>query len=293
MNTRNKFKVKQKRRKLQKKYLEEMIRESWRDDCEDDDAVVSDDPPSVEHCDNRTCELQSKTDTETENLPVENTPSPKLEVTENWERYWSEYGEGLLWQSWQEKHPDQTPSSEPWNLPDTKGEWEQHYSQLYWYYLEQFRYWEAQGWTFAASQDSGLDADASQTEADRRDESSVKVDLISHSSSPNTADDESSGSNDKDHDEILAGINNIILSSEEVEQSQLESSIHCDKQPLSESSRGKECPASGGRDPSNGTPEESNASGSRSTDQPAQGRLSVQTTLSGNGYRIVYLSLVQ
>ncbi|XP_038204052.1 trimethylguanosine synthase isoform X2 [Arvicola amphibius] len=271
MNARNKFKVKQKKRKHQKKYLDEMIRESWRDDCEDADAVVSDDPLAVEHCDDsRTCELQSRTDTETENLPVENTPSPKLEVTENWERYWNEYGEGLLWQSWQEKHPDQTQSSEPWNLPDTKEEWEQHYSQLYWYYLEQFRYWEAQGWTFAASQDSGLDADASQTEADKRDESSMKVDLLSHSSSPNTADDESSGSNDKDHDEILAGINNIILSSEEVEQSQLESSVHCDKQQLSESSSGKECPASGGRDPSNGTPKESNASGNRSTDQSAQ-----------------------
>lgn len=270
MNTRNKFKVKQKRRKHQKKYLDELIQESWRDDCEDDDALVSDDPPSVEHCDNsRTCELQSKTATETENLPVETTPSPKLEVTENWERYWNEYGEGLLWQSWQEKHPDQTQSSEPWNLPDTKDEWEQHYSQLYWYYLEQFRYWEAQGWTFAASQDSGLDADASQTEADKRDKSSMKVDLISHSSSPNTADDESSGSNDKGHDEILAGINNIILSSEEVEQRQLESSVHCDKQQLSESGSGKECPASGGRDLSNGTPTESNASGNRSTDQPA------------------------
>lgn len=270
MNTKNKFKVKQKRRKHQKQYLDEMIRESWRDDCEDDGAVVSDDPPSIEHCDSsRTCELQSKTDTETENLAVETTPSPELEATENWERYWSEYGEGLLWQSWQEKHPDQTQSSEPWNLPDTKEEWEQHYSQLYWYYLEQFRYWEAQGWTFAASQDSGLDADA-QTEADRRDESSMKVDSLSHSSSPNTADDESSGSNDKDHDEILAGINNIILSSEEVGQSQLESSVYCDKQQLSESSGGKECPASRGHDPSNGTPKERNASGDRSPDQPAQ-----------------------
>lgn len=281
MNTKNKFKVKQKRRKHQKKYLDEMIRESWRDDCEDDGAVVSDDPPPVEHCD-RTCELQSKTDTETGNLAVETTPSAKLEVTENWERYWNEYGEGLLWQSWQEKHPDQTQSSEPWNLPDTKEEWEQHYSQLYWYYLEQFRYWEAQGWTFAASQDSGLDADA-QTEADRRDESGMKVDFLSRSSSPNTADDESSGSNDKDHDDILAGINNIILSSEEVEQSQLESSMHCDK-----SGSGKECAASGGHGPSNGTPKESNAS-----DQPAQGRLAVQTYSVRSWLSSSLLSLMQ
>lgn len=269
MNTRNKAKVKQKRRKHQKKYLDEMVRESWRNDCEEDDVVVSDDP-SVEHCENNgTCEFPSKTDTGTENLPVENPLSPKLEVTENWEKYWNEYGEGLLWQSWQEKHPDQTLSSEPWNLPDTKEEWEQHYSQLYWYYLEQFRYWEAQGWTFAASQNCDIDAYASQAEVDKKEESSVKVDLMSRSSSPNTVDDESSGSNDKDQNEILTGINNIILSSEEVEQSQLESSVHCDKQ-VRESGRGKECPASGGSDPGNGAPEESNTSGNRSTDQPAQ-----------------------
>ncbi|XP_052574821.1 trimethylguanosine synthase isoform X2 [Peromyscus californicus insignis] len=269
MNTRNKAKGKQKRRKHQKKYLDEMVRESWRNDCEEDDVVVSDDP-SVEHCKNNgTCEFPSKTDTETENLPVENPLSPKLEVTENWEKYWNEYGEGLLWQSWQEKHPDQTLSSEPWNLPDTKEEWEQHYSQLYWYYLEQFRYWEAQGWTFAASQNCDVDAYASQNEVDKKEESSMKVDLMSRSSSPNTVDDESSGSNDKDQNEILTGINNIILSSEEVEQSQLESSVHCDQQ-MSESGSGKECPASGRSDPGNGTPKESNVSGNRSTDQPAQ-----------------------
>ncbi|XP_003509459.1 trimethylguanosine synthase isoform X1 [Cricetulus griseus] len=271
MNTRNKVKVKQKRRKHQKKYLDEMIRESWRNDYEEDDVVVSDDPSSVEHCENnRTCEFQSKTNTETENLPVESTLSPKLEVTENWERYWNEYGEGLLWQSWQEKHPDQTLSSEPWNLADTKEEWEQHYSQLYWYYLEQFRYWEAQGWTFAASQNCDIDGYyTSQTEVDKKDENSMKVDLVSFSSSPNTVDDESSGSNDKDHNEILTGINNIVLSSEEVEQSQLESSVHCDTQ-LSENSSGKECPASGGSNTVDGTPKESNISENRSTDQPAQ-----------------------
>ncbi|CAH6777333.1 trimethylguanosine synthase [Phodopus roborovskii] len=270
MNTRNKVKVKQKRRKHQKKYLDEMVRESWRNDYEEDD-VVSDDPSLVEHCENnRTCELQSETNTETESLPIEDMQSPKLEVTENWERYWNEYGEGLLWQSWQEKHPDQTLSPEPWNLADTKEEWEQHYSQLYWYYLEQFRYWEAQGWTFASSHNCDIDGYYTpQTEVDKKDESSLKVDSVSFSSSPNTVDDESSGSNDKDHNEILAGINNIILSSEEVEQSQLESSVHCDTQ-VSENSGVKECPASGGRDAGNGAPKESNASANGSTDQPAQ-----------------------
>ncbi|XP_021078577.1 trimethylguanosine synthase isoform X2 [Mesocricetus auratus] len=280
MNTRNKSKIKQKRRKHQKKYLDEMVRESWRNDYEEDDVVDSDDPSSVEHCEhNRTCELQNKTNAETENLSVENTLSPKLEVTENWERYWNEYGEGLLWQSWQEKHPDQTLSPEPWNLADTKEEWEQHYSQIYWYYLEQFQYWEAQGWTFAASQNCDIDGHyTSQTEVDKKDENNMK-DLMSFSSSPNTVDDESSGSNDKDHNEILTGINNIILSSEEVGHSQLESSEHCDTQ-LSENSSGKECPASGGSDPGNGAPKESNISENRSPDQPVQEMKSSETNTS-------------
>ncbi|XP_051015694.1 trimethylguanosine synthase [Acomys russatus] len=266
MNTRNK--VKQKRRKHRKKCLDEMVRESWRNDHEEDDLLVSDDPSSVEHCENnRICEIQSKTDTETDSLPVDNTLSPQLEVTENWEKYWNEYGEGLLWQSWQEKYPDQTVSSEPWNLPDTKEEWEQHYSQLYWYYLEQFRYWEAQGWTFAASQNSDVDVCASQAEVDEKYESSMKADLTSFSSSPNTVDDESPGSNDnQDHNEIITGINNIILSSEEVEQSQVDCTVHCDKQ-LNEISSGKECPASGGSDHRSGAPKES---GNGSTDQAAQ-----------------------
>lgn len=269
MNARNKAKVKQRRRKHRKQYLDEMVREYWRNDYEEDDLVVSDDPSSVEHCENnRACEIQSKADTETENLPVENTLAPKLEVTENWEKYWNEYGEGLLWQSWQEKYPDQTLSSEPWNLPDTKDEWEQHYSQLYWYYLEQFQYWEAQGWTFVASQNCDKDVCTSHTEVDQNAESSLKADVTTLSSSPHTAEDESPGSNDNDHNEIIAAINKITLSAEEVEQSQLDSSEHWDK-PLSEVT-GKECPASGGNDSCHGTPKESDISENRSSDQPAQ-----------------------
>ncbi|XP_076780383.1 trimethylguanosine synthase isoform X2 [Arvicanthis niloticus] len=269
MNARNKAKVKQKRRKHRKRYLDEMVQESWRNDCEEDDLVVSDDPSSVEHCENnRACAIQSKPDTETENLPVENTLAPKLEVTENWEKYWNEYGEGLLWQSWQEKYPDQTLSSEPWNLPDTKEEWEQHYSQLYWYYLEQFRYWEAQGWTFAASQNCDEDVCTSHIEVDQNAEASMRVDGTTFSSSPNTIENESPGSNDNDHNEIITGIKTITLTAEEVEQTWLVSSEHCDKQ-LS-GIAGKECPASGGSSTCNGTPKESNISENRSSSQPAQ-----------------------
>ncbi|XP_063524852.1 trimethylguanosine synthase isoform X2 [Pongo pygmaeus] len=272
MNTRNK--IKKKKKKHQKKYLDEIVQESWRKEYEEDDILASDDPSSVEQYENtRTCELQSKKDTETENLPVENTLSPKLEITEKWEKYWNEYGGGLLWQSWQEKHPDQALSSEPWNFPDTKEEWEQHYSQLYWYYLEQFQYWEAQGWTFDALQSCDTDTYTSKTEADnKKDEKCMKVDLLSFPSSPITADSDSSGTSDKDHSEILDGISNIKLNSEEVKQSQLDScTSHDGRQQLSEGSSRRECPGSSQSEPRNGgTNEESKSLGNISADPPAE-----------------------
>ncbi|XP_070337337.1 trimethylguanosine synthase isoform X2 [Equus asinus] len=271
MNTRNKVKIKKKKKKHQKKYLDEMMRESWRQEYEEDDILASDDPSSVERCENtRTCKLQTKKDIETENLPVENTLSPKLEITEKWEKYWNEYGGVLLWQSWQEKHSGQTLCSEPWNVPDTKEEWEQHYSQLYWYYLEQFQYWEAQGWTFDASQSCDTDTCGSKTEVDnKKGENCMKAGLLSLPSS--SIGSKSSSSGDKDHNEILDGISNISLNSEEVEQSQLDSSVSCDgRQGLSEVNSRRECPASGQSEPCNGGTKERSSSGNRSTDQPAQ-----------------------
>ncbi|XP_036734787.2 trimethylguanosine synthase isoform X1 [Manis pentadactyla] len=273
MNSRNKVKIKKKKKKHQKKYLDEIMRESWRQEYEEDDILASDDPSSVNQCEKtRTCNPQTKRDTETENLPAENTLSPKLEITKKWEEYWNEYGGGLLWQSWQEKHSDQTLCSEPWNIPDTKEEWEQHYSQLYWYYLEQFHYWEAQGWTFDASQTCDTGTCESKVEVDsENDESCVKADLISFPSPSVTVDSESCSSSDKEHNEILDGISNISLNSEAVEQSQLDSSVSCDgHQGLSEVNSRKECPASGQGEPCNGGAKESTSSGNSSTNQPAQ-----------------------
>ncbi|XP_064444387.1 trimethylguanosine synthase isoform X5 [Mirounga angustirostris] len=273
MNTRNKVKIKKKKKKHQKKYLDEIMRESWRQEYEEDDILASDDPSSVEqYKSTKTCKLQTKKDIETENVPVENTLSPKLEITEKWEKYWNEYGGGLLWQSWQEKHSDQILCSEPWNSPDTKEEWEQHYSQLYWYYLEQFQYWEAQGWTFEPSQTCEPDTCGSKIEVDNeKDENCMIADLMSSPSPSVTIDSESSSSSDKEHNEILGGISNISLNSEEVEQSQLDSSVSCDgRQWLSEVSSSRECPASGQSEPCNGGTKDSSLSGNRSTNQPAQ-----------------------
>ncbi|XP_037658739.1 trimethylguanosine synthase [Choloepus didactylus] len=272
MNARNKVK-KKKKKKHRKKYLDEIMIESWRKEYEEDDLLASDDPSSIDQCENsRTCKLQSKKDLETENLPVENALSPTLEITEKWEKYWNEYGVGLLWQSWQEKHSDQTLSSEPWNSSDTKEEWEQHYSQLYWYYLEQFQYWEAQGWTFDAIQSCDTDTNESKTEVDnKKDETCMKVDLISFPSSAVILGNENSRSSDKDHNELLDGINNMTLNSEEVEQSQLDPSLNCDShQGLSEVSNRRECPASGQSEPCDGRTKKRNLSGNGSTNQPAQ-----------------------
>ncbi|XP_025778461.1 trimethylguanosine synthase [Puma concolor] len=272
MNTRNKVKVKKKKKKQQKKYLHEIMRESWRQEYEEDDILASDDPSSVEQYENtKTCELQTKKDIETENLPVENTLCPKLEITEKWEKYWNEYGGGLLWQSWQEKHPGQTLCSEPWNVPDTKEEWEQHYSQLYWYYLEQFQYWEAQGWTFDAPETCDTDTGEPKIEVDdEKNENCIKADLTSFPSSSITIDSESSSSSDKEHNEILDGVSNLSLNSEEVEQSRLDSSVSYDGcQLLSEVGSSRECPA-GQSEPCHGGTKDSNVSGNRSANQPAQ-----------------------
>ncbi|KAL2095329.1 hypothetical protein ACEWY4_010048 [Coilia grayii] len=77
-----------------------------------------------------------------------------------WERYWAHQGESLLWNGWLEKHPasdEGTPVVGPWDCPETREEWEQHASQTYHYYWEQFCYWASQGWTVeeGAGQDEG------------------------------------------------------------------------------------------------------------------------------------------
>ncbi|XP_062337062.1 trimethylguanosine synthase [Osmerus eperlanus] len=65
-----------------------------------------------------------------------------------WESYWSEHGEGLLWQSWLEKHPDSDPGAlPPWDCPDSQPAWEQHAQETFLLYWEQFTYWASQGWS--------------------------------------------------------------------------------------------------------------------------------------------------
>nr|XP_009936031.1 PREDICTED: trimethylguanosine synthase [Opisthocomus hoazin] len=158
-----------------------------------------------------------------ESLANEALPS---ELRENWEKYWSEYGEGLLWQSWLEKHQEvssseATTASEPWNSPDTKEEWEQHYNELYWYYWEQFQYWTSQGWATESSHSDKVEANGVTQETDL----SGKMDLVSPSevlsldlSPSNTRSEETLPSSAEPHSEIISGICSLNLSLEEVEQ---------------------------------------------------------------------------
>ncbi|XP_066575917.1 trimethylguanosine synthase isoform X2 [Amia ocellicauda] len=85
-------------------------------------------------------------------MPVEDITSAasgEPTSTAGWEAYWSQNGEQLLWQNWLEKHPEGSDGQlvPPWDCPDHKNEWEQHASEMYYYYLEQFQYWASQGWT--------------------------------------------------------------------------------------------------------------------------------------------------
>lgn len=161
-------------------------------------------------------------------LTNEALPS-KLE--EKWEKYWSEYGEGLLWQGWLEKHQgllssEATTASEPWNNADTREEWEQHYSELYWYYWEQFQYWTSQGWTTESSHGDNVEANGVTQETglsgnmDLVSPGAERNEVLSLELSPsNTRSVETLPSSVEPLSEIISGICSLNLNSEEVEQS--------------------------------------------------------------------------
>ncbi|XP_059671426.1 trimethylguanosine synthase [Gavia stellata] len=147
------------------------------------------------------------------------------ELKEKWEKYWTEYGEGLLWQSWLEKHQEVS-SSEPWNSPDTREEWEQHYSDMYWYYWEQFQYWTSQGWTTESSHGDNVEADGITQETgllgkmDLVSPGAERSEVLSLELSPcNTRSEETLPSSTEPHSEVISGICNLNLNLEEVEQS--------------------------------------------------------------------------
>ncbi|NWY99422.1 TGS1 synthase, partial [Loxia curvirostra] len=181
------------------------------------------------------CEMSSKPQVvieenceSSESLASEALPS---ELTEKWEKYWNEYGEGLLWQSWLEKHQEVSSSegitaSEPWSSPDTKEEWEQHYSELYWYYWEQFQYWTNQGWTTESTCGDKVEINGITQETGFSGEMGLVSPGPEHSevlslelSPSNTTSEERLPSSADPHSEIISGICDLNLNLEEVEQS--------------------------------------------------------------------------
>uniref|UniRef100_A0A8D0BUD5 Trimethylguanosine synthase n=1 Tax=Salvator merianae TaxID=96440 RepID=A0A8D0BUD5_SALMN len=159
----------------------------------------------------------------------ENDLDPQMK--EKWEEYWSEYGEGLLWQSWKEKHGEADSEllsvTEPWNNSELKEKWEQHYSEQYWYYWEQFHYWASQGWTVETSCESGLEAkhlgEAQKSSADVNHVETPESTLHSHGVTGTTS-EKSPSDNDSSHD-ILTEIIKLNLNYEEVKQEKLENMI--------------------------------------------------------------------
>ncbi|KAM6141479.1 trimethylguanosine synthase [Phoenicopterus ruber ruber] len=224
-------KKKKKKKELQQKHENKMGQECQNRACDGHIQSVSGELAlATEPCENSSKpQVVSEGNCESsESLANEASPG---ELKEKWEKYWSEYGEGLLWQSWLEKHQElssseATTASEPWNSPDTREEWEQHYSELYWYYWEQFQYWTSQGWTTESSHGDNVEANGVTQETGHSGEMDLvspgaeRSEVLSLELSPSsTRSKETLSSSAEPHSEIISGICNLNLNLEEVEQS--------------------------------------------------------------------------
>ncbi|XP_014109466.1 PREDICTED: trimethylguanosine synthase [Pseudopodoces humilis] len=224
-------KKKKKKKELQQKHKDKMGQERQDEACGGCIQSVSGELALA----TEQCEMSSKPQAvieenceSSESLASEALPS---ELKEKWEKYWNQYGEGLLWQSWLEKHQEVSSSeditaSEPWNSPDTKEDWEQHYNELYWYYLEHFQYWTSQGWTTESSHGDKVEINGVTQETGFSGEMGLVSPGPEHSevlslelSTSNTRNEETLPSSAEPHSEIISGICNLNLNLEEVEQS--------------------------------------------------------------------------
>ncbi|NXR22341.1 TGS1 synthase, partial [Cinclus mexicanus] len=258
-NYRKKNNVKiMKKKKKKKKELQQKHEDKMEQECQDKacggciQSVSGEMALATEQC-----EMSSKPQAvivenceSSESLASEALPS---ELKEKWEKYWGEYGQGLLWQSWLEKHQEVSSSegitaSEPWNNPGTKEEWEQHYNELYWYYLEQFQYWTSQGWTTESSHDDKVEVNGVAQETQLSGEMGLVTpepehgEVLSLELSPsNTRSEKTLPSSAEPHSEIISGICNLNLNLEEVEQSSAALTVaHKDPEEQSSSDSGSQ-----------------------------------------------------
>ncbi|NXA12027.1 TGS1 synthase, partial [Sapayoa aenigma] len=225
-----------KKQKKKKKELQEKCDDKMGQECRDEPCGGCIQSVSGELAlPTERCEMSSKPQVviegncgSSESLANEALPN---ELKEKWEKYWSEYGEGLLWQSWLEKHQEVSSSeaitaSDPWNSPDTQGEWEQHYSELYWYYWEQFQYWTSQGWTVESSHGDKVEVNGVTQGSGLSEEMNLvspgpeRSEVLTLELSPsNTRSEERLPSGAEPHSDIISGICNLNLNLKEVEQS--------------------------------------------------------------------------
>ncbi|NXU99231.1 TGS1 synthase, partial [Cettia cetti] len=258
-NYRNKNNVKiMKKKKKKKKEFQQKHKDKMGQECQDEAYGGCIQPISGELAlATEQWEMSSKPQTaiegnceSSENLASGALPS---ELKEKWEKYWNEYGEGLLWQSWLEKHQEVSSSegitaSEPWNCPDTKEEWEQRYSELYWYYWEQFQYWTSQGWTTESSHGDKVEINGVTQETCFSGEMGLvspgpeRNEVPSLELSPtNTRSEETLPSSAEPHSEIISGICNLNLNLEEVEQNSAALTVaHKDSEEQSSSDSGSQ-----------------------------------------------------
>ncbi|XP_025936261.1 trimethylguanosine synthase isoform X1 [Apteryx rowi] len=255
-NTKIMKKKKKKKKELQQKHQYNMGQESHEKACVGHNQSISDEPAlATEQSEDRN-KIQVMNEGNCKSSESLINEAFLNELKEKWERYWSEYGEGLLWQSWLEKHEEvrlseATTTSEPWNSPDTKEEWEQHYRELYWYYWEQFQYWTSQGWTTDSSCNDSVKVNGLTQETGP----SAKMDFVSPDaeynqvlnselSPSNIRSEETPTSSAEPHSEIISGICNINLNLEEVEQSRAVLTVTCDDpQKHSSSDSESQCPS--------------------------------------------------
>ncbi|NXB77413.1 TGS1 synthase, partial [Donacobius atricapilla] len=258
-NYRNKTIVKiMKKKKKKKKELQQKHKDKMGQECQDEACGGCILPVSRELAvATEECEISSKPQAviegnceNSESLASEAFPS---ELKEKWEKYWNEYGEGLLWQSWLGKHQEVSssegiPASEPWNSPDTKVEWEQHYSEVYWYYWEQFQYWTSQGWTTESSRGDQVEINGVTQETGFLGEMGLVSPGPEHSevlslelSPSNTRSEETLPSSGEPCSEIISGICSLNLNLEKVGQSSAAIAVaHKDPEEQSSSDSGSQ-----------------------------------------------------
>ncbi|XP_044280020.1 trimethylguanosine synthase isoform X4 [Varanus komodoensis] len=267
----NKVVKKKKKKRMPQKDILEIMQETLEEDL--DDNSLSDDPSLTQK--------EVKTDESCENADI---LLDDFQRKEKWEKYWHDYGEGLLWQGWQEKHNlnlEVLSIAEPWNNPEVKEEWEQHYSELYWYYWEQFHYWASQGWTVDTAPNSHMETKARKMETKHPEKTQMSIaeqcgevldsnlDSLLPSS---TACDENPAPDDLCNNNILTEISKINLNSKGAEQSTLENVVYKNgHQRSSITTTERCCPGNSGQmeDSDKGTRERSMPSENGLSNQPA------------------------